>query len=191
MHQDNPCAVLGDHRQHTPIGTASTHVIDPRSASLQSGLGHPRLGGVDGQGNGEFGGQGLDDGQDALQFLGLADRLRSWPRGFPAHIQHPRALLGQTSALFHGAFCVQEPTPVRKAVGGHVEYTHQLGGGKWGAIRAPGIEQEGGQRVLRRELFQGSQIAAPEQGVSVERLHPWGEAFAQVIDLLGPRPWAP
>ncbi len=123
VHHDEGGAGRCDDRDHRGVGEAAADVVDQGGAGREGLFGDGSAHGVDGDGD-ALGGETADDGDDALEFLGLVDAGGAWASGLAADVDQVGALRDQGEAVLDGGGRVEPAAAVGEGVGGHVHDSH-------------------------------------------------------------------
>ena len=127
VHGTDSRSALPGNIQHLGIPLQAGHVIDDLRTQRHGLAGNVCLGGVDRDGNLQLPTEFLDHGHHTIDLLGEFHRVGSRPRTFPSHVQDSRSRLSQPQPLVDRLARIQELSPVRKTVRGHIDDPHQAG----------------------------------------------------------------
>ena len=144
VHHDVAGARLGHEPPHREIrARGGGDVVDDARPGLQRGAGDTRLAGVHRDGDLYLRRKFFDDGNDAAQFLRLADRLRAGPRGFAADVKDVRALGDQFQRVRHRRRRVGKFSAVGKGIRRDVDHAHHERGTRKDEFKLAGAEKHG------------------------------------------------
>ncbi len=126
VHQAAVHAAVGDHRDHLRVGAQRADVVDDLDAGSDRGARDRRLGGVDRDLHVELRrGDPFEHRQHPAQLLVGGHRLSARPCGLATDVEDVSPLRDQLTRMRDRRPRIQELSPVRERVRGHVQDPHQ------------------------------------------------------------------
>jgi len=125
VHHDDTGARLGSGARDIRLAAEAVNIVDDGCAGVEGGADDGGLGGIDAEGDVDFANQLGDDGDDAGEFVLLADGLEAGAGGLCAEVQDVGALLDHAQALAQGGLGVGVEAVAGEGVVGAVNDAHE------------------------------------------------------------------